>query len=391
MNYLSISFLALIATVLSDTSLQPQYFVGYINGATQWAYPLDMCAQTGLSGSQYVTCDDTGSIAIVNTYTDAACKTLKKQTNYTSADVTATGVYDFNCVGTVDYIETSIFVGGCTAKPTLVTYGVVNVCFGFESITINSTTYTVYEKVQCTGDLGTISNFIGPSTYAPSVGCSPKQKYSQYYDDLLVEPTCSFYTTLLTESVYAQITDCVYNGVSQFPQIESNSDMYPGTDFQTVYNYWFWVSPTESELITNDTTVDLCNIPWLSLFEVFNGTQITVTTQCTTRPNIVEQTGLGSVFVEATIGFYQTPTINGTLIPCDFNGIELLLLQDYLDLLYPDGADVTGFNCTTQWITTSTAASVETTTAATTKSSLGNMQGVNFVALVLCFVFMYIF
>lgn len=391
MNYLSISFLALIATVLSGTSLQPQYFIGYINGATQWAYPLGMCTQTGLSGSQYVSCDDTGSIAIVNTYSDAACSKLKKQTNYTSADVTATGVYDFNCVGTVDYIETSIFVSTCSAKPTLVTYGVINLCFGFESITINNTAYLVYEKVQCTADLGTISNYIGPSTYYPSLGCSPKQQASQYYDNLMVEPTCSFYTTLAGENVYAQITDCVYNQVSQFPQIETNSDMYPNTDFKTIYDYWFWASPTQYELDINNTYLDVCGYPWFGVLETFfNGTQITVTTQCTTRPTNFEEPGLGSVSVQASIGFYQIPMANETLIPCDFTDLATLL-QDYVDATIGGEVNITGFGCTTQWITTSTAASVETTTAATTGSSLGNMQGVNFVALVLCFVFMYIF
>jgi len=369
MNFFSLCFFALLITKALST---PMYFVGKFNGATQWAYPLGLCTEIGLTGSQWVSCDATNTIAMVKYYSDSKCATFVVQTNYTSASKTSTGLYGFNCVGTNDYLKTSISVGSCTSPSfSLVAYGVVNTCFGLQSVVLNNVTHlngTAYQKAQCNATHGTVDLSVSAyPVFDTSSGCSANA-YTVKQSVSYVYPTCTYYYTAFGFTIYAQVSDCVYNGVSQLPKYYNNSAAVAGhNSVKANYTFSAVVAPTATA-ISNDDNVNLCGYDWASFFtSKFTGCYVDLVTQCTTDQSDFDDTGLSTISIWANVVCYDGSSL--TLSDCSTFGVNTSINAIDTTNLYVDS-----YTCTS------------------VLKSFGNMQSINFVVLALCFVMsLYIF
>jgi len=370
MNFFNLCFYALLITkVLSS----PSYFVGYINSVTQWAYPLEVCASIGLTGFQWVSCSADGSIAIVNSYSDSKCTSLTKSQNYTTASRTITGLYDFNCVGTDDYLVTTINAGSCsTTDPsyfgTITTYGVVNQCFGFTTFSYHNGTFLSYEKAQCNATHGLVDIYAYFSSYSTSLACSGTRPLSILNNVSVVYPTCTYYYTSLGIKVYAQVADCVYNGYSQLPQYYNNSADFTASSYKvgSNYNISFEAAPSTSA-ITADADVDLCGYNWPAFLEkYFPGCKYSLETQCTTYAADFDDTDLASIFVKAWVTCY-TSNSQFTATSCS--------TSDLSSKIENTNVTVSDYQCT-DYIS----------------KSAGHTQAINFIVLAICFIMsLYIF
>jgi hypothetical protein len=370
MNFFHFCLFALLITKVLST---PKYFVGTFNGATQWAFPIGFCTPSAASSSQIVTCDNTGTIAMVSTYSGLTCSgNAKTTTNYTASSVTSTGLYAFNCVGTNDYIATKVVVGSCdTPVITLTSYGVVNVCFGFGTTVYSNITLLTYQKAQCNATNGIVTVYVsGYPAYSSSIGCA-SSAYLVGSTVSYVQPECTYYYTLGSLVIYAQIEDCVYNDYSQFPQYYDNSADFTASSYTFAENYTisFDISPSETA-IANNYPVDLCGENWEQWFTAwFPGCKFFLESQCTTYAADFEDTDLASISVWANVICYTSSSF--TYQDCASLNLESQLMND---------------NVTVSSVTCASYQEPKTTTSA------GFSQGINFIILAIGFTMsLYIF
>jgi len=362
----------LLCLINNKCFIKPRYFIGYLNGATQWAYPLDICTQIGITGYQMVSCDSTGTKAIVNSYNDA-CKTLKKQVNYTSSDITPTGLYDFNCVGTNDYVASNINVASCTTPiATITAYGVVNACFGLKFVTVANTTLA-YQNAQCNATHAIVNLYVSGPSYSSTYGCSAL--YSVAAGTSYLNQSCEYYYTFGGLTIYAQVTDCVYNGYSQIPQYYDNSADFTASSYTLAANYTlaFDVSPS-AYAISIDAPLDLCGYDWEKLIETnFPGCKFMLETQCTTYASDFDDTDLASIYVWASVMCYTSSSSLTKYPGCSSYNVTSMIGNANMT--------VSGLQCSSYIAPTTTAA-----------PSVGYTQGINFIVLATGFLIsLYIF
>jgi len=318
-------------------------------------------------------------------YTDSKCAKVDAtmhSINYTHSAETNDGLHDFNCDGTVDYTATNIYAGSCTTPfiPVITTYGVVNLCFGAKNGSYHGHHYNVFQKSQCNATYGTVHTWVsGASHYNQSLGC--RADYTSDPNVSYVKPTCSYYYTFSSIPIYAEISDCVYDGESQFPQMETNIDTIPSNQpVKAVYTFEFGLSPDTVDDMAN-TSYSFCDITYLSYFEeLFTGAEINVTWQCTKDKFNKELVQLSSVDVQVTVAVFSLTYFNGTVKSCNNYQLESLLHE--LLHAYPYSIDYVV--CSTRVITTTTTATP--TTTITKAKSVGHMEAINFVVLMICFV-----
>jgi len=271
-----------IALLITQAASQGNYFVGKFQGTFPWAYPFDICAPSGLLVFPPVmyTCSADGKTVTEMVYakTDTTCSgTVSKTLKYNASTAMSNGTYQFFCNGTTDYMAVKLYVGACGSATTATVYNAINSCFQLTQRTNSNGSFDIYQQTQCTSAGASISMYAASAIPAYDTYCDA-ELYSKLIGESGLNTTCAYYLTSEGEKVYAEMTDCVYDGYSQVLQTWNNSASFTNskTTIQTIELAAVLAPYT-------DTLADpkLCGIDWFTTFEeLFNGSYVAVSTEC---------------------------------------------------------------------------------------------------------------
>lgn len=205
----------------SDANTVNYFIDAYENGLAYYAYPMDICLETGILNKDTVmySCSMDSTTVTKTFYEDDCSGPMEGNSSieFTDADTWDNGVYAFNCGGLTSYVAIEICGNddtcgnGCLVTGT--TYSAVNVCgYGGDGTNdqlrittcdgdgANISTYTNQTASGCTNVAGGIT----PTVLTSEPACS-------YFYDVYV---AQFFTDV---SIYTEMTTCVLNGVEQTP------------------------------------------------------------------------------------------------------------------------------------------------------------------------------
>jgi len=301
-----------IALLITQAAYQGNYFVGKFQGTFPWAYPFDICAPSGLLVFPPVmyTCSADGKTVTEMVYakTDTTCSgTVSKTLKYNASTAMSNGTYQFFCNGTTDYMAVKLYVGACGSATTATVYNAINSCFQLTQRT-NGSIFDIYQQTQCTYEQATISTYASSAYPIYDTYCSGVN--TKLEGEAGLNTTCAYYLTSAGEKVFAEMTDCVYDGYTQFPQTWNNSASFTNskTTVQTIQLSAVLAPAT-------DTLADpkLCGIDWFTTFEgLFNGSYVEVGTECIAEAGAYDPYSWIAIAVEVDV--YTTYYYNCTAL-----------------------------------------------------------------------------
>jgi hypothetical protein len=264
-------FFGILLLLIGQALSTSRYVVGTFESSYLYAYPIDICVQTGiLNGKHYVkySCADDYSYVTVYNYsdTDSSCsQTPKHITNITSKDAQSSGLNEFNCDGTDDYIINNLYTS-CKTSPLASIYVAINVCYLQEKL---NSSRDIYTYTKCNSTSATLT------TYDSTGSCDTFDSGVSYRNSSSISTSCKFYYKSVI-SIYAKLVDCVYNNYSQLPVTVNNSASVSGSKVVQQVNATIDISADNYA-----TDPDLCGYDWTTLVEnYFGGNFVKITSYC---------------------------------------------------------------------------------------------------------------
>jgi hypothetical protein len=231
--------------------------------------------------------------------------------------VLATGLHAFNCEGTDDYTKSKLLAGSCASPISATVYSAANGCF---SVSNDGNGTYGYEIMQCDSTGASLSVYGSVLPF-----CNINSLYTVLVNETFISTTCTSFITSGTTTVYAQLLDCVYDGYSNFPVMQDNSDDIAGG---MIPYMGIGVNIFAMAADTDTTDPDLCGYDWYEAFEaIFTNSLVEVTTTCISYEGV----GYPSVTVNGTVTVYDQADF------MDCETIETMFLN-YIDNTTTDGS-----------------------------------------------------